>query len=195
MQCPECRIDLVCEDIATAGVQLDVCRQCNGIWFDPGEINKAIANIIHKPLCDVHRMFLGTLKDHARNRPCPCCSKSMNTVCRHSVELDFCETCRGFWLDSGELMMILQRFGKFKSLSANSVQSVPQELESVNGLLNSHQKSFVHKRKRPINAVANNSGEFGSEAVTEAVKEELTEVAVEVGIEMIFEAIIGFFSS
>lgn len=192
MQCPECRIDLVCEYNATAGVHLDVCRQCNGLWFDAGEISRAIKSIKGKPSYLAHKDFKGTPKKHARNRPCPCCSKytfhhPMAQISYNSIELDFCETCRGFWLDSGELMMILQRFGKTKPPNANCVQSLPLELESVKRSLDPNQKSSAHSRKIPINTRANNSDGFNSEAVTE--------VAVEVGIEVIFEAIIGFLSS
>ena len=38
---------------------------------------------------------------------CPNCNVSMQNVNRAGVELDMCPTCRGVWLDRGELEKIL----------------------------------------------------------------------------------------
>lgn len=38
---------------------------------------------------------------------CPNCNTSMQAVSRSGVELDMCPTCRGVWLDRGELEKIL----------------------------------------------------------------------------------------
>lgn len=38
---------------------------------------------------------------------CPNCNVSMQNVNRSGVELDMCPTCRGIWLDRGELEKIL----------------------------------------------------------------------------------------
>ena len=38
---------------------------------------------------------------------CPNCNTSMQSVARSGVELDMCPTCRGVWLDRGELEKIL----------------------------------------------------------------------------------------
>lgn len=38
---------------------------------------------------------------------CPNCNVSMQAVTRSDVELDMCPSCRGVWLDRGELEKIL----------------------------------------------------------------------------------------
>ena len=38
---------------------------------------------------------------------CPNCNVSMQNVARSGVELDMCPSCRGVWLDRGELEKIL----------------------------------------------------------------------------------------
>jgi Zn-finger nucleic acid-binding protein len=38
---------------------------------------------------------------------CPNCNVSMQNVNRQGVELDMCPSCRGIWLDRGELEKIL----------------------------------------------------------------------------------------
>lgn len=40
---------------------------------------------------------------------CPNDNASMQSVQRHCVEFDFCPTCRGVWLDRGELDKIIER--------------------------------------------------------------------------------------
>lgn len=38
---------------------------------------------------------------------CPNCSEGMKEVERHGVRLDICPSCRGVWLDRGELEKLL----------------------------------------------------------------------------------------
>ena len=38
---------------------------------------------------------------------CPNCNTSMQTVSRSGVELDMCPSCRGVWMDRGELEKVL----------------------------------------------------------------------------------------
>lgn len=46
---------------------------------------------------------------------CPICNVDLVMTERQSVEIDYCPTCRGIWLDRGELDKIIER-----SASANS---------------------------------------------------------------------------
>ena len=39
---------------------------------------------------------------------CPNCNSNMQALNRSSVEFDMCPTCRGVWLDRGELEKILE---------------------------------------------------------------------------------------
>lgn len=40
---------------------------------------------------------------------CPNCQSSMQSLNRASVEFDMCPTCRGVWLDRGELEKIIEQ--------------------------------------------------------------------------------------
>ena len=40
-QCPRCRAESF-DAIELLGVQLERCRGCRGIWFDPGEFEKVV---------------------------------------------------------------------------------------------------------------------------------------------------------
>ena len=41
--------------------------------------------------------------------PCPICKTGLTISDRQGVEIDFCSTCRGVWLDRGELDKIIER--------------------------------------------------------------------------------------
>ena len=40
---------------------------------------------------------------------CPVCKVDLVMTDRHGVEIDYCPTCRGVWLDRGELDKIVER--------------------------------------------------------------------------------------
>ena len=41
--------------------------------------------------------------------PCPVCRTPLATSERAGIEIDYCPTCRGVWLDRGELDKIIER--------------------------------------------------------------------------------------
>ena len=42
---------------------------------------------------------------------CPACSNELKMADRQGVEIDYCPSCRGVWLDRGELDKIIERSG------------------------------------------------------------------------------------
>jgi uncharacterized protein len=44
---------------------------------------------------------------------CPGCGRAMEIRDRHGVEIDQCPSCRGVWLDRGELDRIIERSSRF----------------------------------------------------------------------------------
>jgi len=60
---------------------------------------------------------------------CPNCNTSMQNVNRSGVDIDMCPSCRGVWLDRGELDKIIERSAAAEGLGAagaKGVQPVPQ---------------------------------------------------------------------
>lgn len=49
---------------------------------------------------------------------CPNDNAAMQTVARAGVEFDFCPTCRGVWLDRGELEKLMSGVAEDESLRA-----------------------------------------------------------------------------
>mgnify|MGYP001313648601 CR=1 FL=1 len=40
LPCPRCRVDLVMSD--RAGIEIDYCPRCRGVWLDRGELDKIL---------------------------------------------------------------------------------------------------------------------------------------------------------
>lgn len=50
---------------------------------------------------------------------CPVCNVALQMTDRQGVEIDYCQKCRGVWLDRGELDKILERSrGTFEASEA-----------------------------------------------------------------------------
>ena len=45
---------------------------------------------------------------------CPNCNTNLLMTERQGVEIDYCPTCRGVWLDRGELDKLIERSGSSK---------------------------------------------------------------------------------
>lgn len=80
---------------------------------------------------------------------CPSCKDSVLTMSERSgIEIDYCPSCRGVWLDRGELDKIIE-----KSLEAKPapIVSTPRtRIEEVIYRDESHYKKneYPHKRKK-----------------------------------------------
>jgi Zn-finger nucleic acid-binding protein len=91
-------------------VQVDVCPQCRGIWFDAAEL-QTILEAAADEQARVDRQLIGALADRnagpgeVRYVPCPVCATMMNRCAhghRSGVVADRC-AAHGVWLDGGEL--------------------------------------------------------------------------------------------
>jgi Zn-finger nucleic acid-binding protein len=92
-------------------VELDQCSQCEGMWFDQGELKQVSVLMDDRargfqvdPWDEVRKMSITVGK-----RKCPRCKAPMGIVCypHPRVEVDVCLLCAGVWLDRDELNKIL----------------------------------------------------------------------------------------
>lgn len=96
MRCPRDGSGLVKE--SHEGVVVDRCASCTGAWFDHGELARVAQ---HKELEVVAAIV-------PRGAPvsafgCPRCAGDCVRTRVGDVETDACTSCRGVWLDGGEL--------------------------------------------------------------------------------------------
>ena len=103
MNCPKCEGQAL-TPASVKGIEVDRCRNCDGIWFDSEELT-AVLNLDTKSRRGLQSHHEDTLRDQIRGR-CPRDqSKLFRMYSAHaeSVVLDTCPTCGGIWLDAGEL--------------------------------------------------------------------------------------------
>lgn len=59
---------------------------------------------------------------------CPVCSSDLQIATRAGIEIDYCPTCRGVWLDRGELDKIIERHvQETQSLARGTPYSYPPQ--------------------------------------------------------------------
>ncbi len=104
--CVKCNAEL--EKSIVYDVEVDVCRQCGGIWLDRGEI-AALASIPDSELAELRATHGQLAPAPARaSKPakllrCPACPGTLEERLIGPVRVDFCKRCQGFHLDRGEL--------------------------------------------------------------------------------------------
>ena len=83
------------------GIVVDRCPRCQGTWYDGGELEQVLGDTFN------YKAFMQTMSSRLSEYTCPCCKMSMRGLVfkfqKGELVIDHCMTCRGFWLDSGEL--------------------------------------------------------------------------------------------
>jgi len=111
MQCPSCRHSL--RTIDYEGIAIDLCDGCHGQWLDSGELRHIIkAREVRfdaesrRAAVEATKMQGVALEDIDRTLICPKCDMDMTPVNfggDSSIIIDRCHSCRGVWLEHGEL--------------------------------------------------------------------------------------------
>ncbi|HRZ55162.1 MAG TPA: zf-TFIIB domain-containing protein [Candidatus Paceibacterota bacterium] len=107
MKCPKCE-DQQLAGAAVRGIEVDRCPRCGGIWFDVKELGALMAS--HPS--DLKPLARGKNDDStdARAGLCPRDQSRMirvRSARKPTVIVETCPTCRGLWLDGGELGELL----------------------------------------------------------------------------------------
>jgi Zn-finger nucleic acid-binding protein len=109
MICVNCRKPMVVLELA--GVEVDYCSFCEGIWLDAGEI-ELLAAVSGNPEESSLPDFSGWSAGRSTKK-CPICLRRMQQIISpegERVALDRCKRGHGIWFDRGELGMILRNF-------------------------------------------------------------------------------------
>ncbi|MCS7164670.1 MAG: zf-TFIIB domain-containing protein [Candidatus Calescibacterium sp.] len=89
-------------------LQLDFCQECEGIWFDRGELVKSLEIDIK----DISKYFPSKTKESIKGsgrRICPVCQRKLSIINYSkdsNIWVDICSNGCGIFLDSGELELI-----------------------------------------------------------------------------------------
>ena len=83
---------------------------------------------------------------------CPVCSVSLSITERAGIEIDYCPTCRGVWLDRGELDKIIERAGT-PAAPPERARTEHYDTDRESKYRSPHtsmQRPHGHKRENPI---------------------------------------------
>lgn len=121
MRCLKCPGQLQAK--AIADVVIDQCDRCDGIWFDPGELNQILKGSIDTLRARTRSAKAQPPEHDSHRGHCPRCKGEgllvrVRSREREHLHVDTCSVCFGSWLDGGELEAIkeptlLQRLGDF----------------------------------------------------------------------------------
>ena len=128
MQCPRDGTQL--SEVRIAGIELDKCHKCDGIWFDPTELEQfrdaGDADIEEK----LEQKYSDPAFEEAAPRgymKCPRCEDGRLQELSYTysdpqdpVRVDRCNTCFGYWLDDSELDRIVHSAKQIEQLGSES---------------------------------------------------------------------------
>ncbi len=125
--CPDC--SSILEPRQFAGVQVDACPRCAGIYFDEGELNR-VRRHSATSLQDLDEMVQPQelALSVAALRLCPGCGKAMSKIrylYSSPVQIDSCEFCCGTWIQNGELKAMQE----YLSQSHSTAEAVVAEMQ------------------------------------------------------------------
>jgi Zn-finger nucleic acid-binding protein len=112
--CPTCSVELIPEKVAT--IQVDQCPECKGLWFEDQELrlakDHADRDLVWMDFEIWNHPELFQVDPH--HRMCPGCRSEMVAIGYDStkVNVDYCTTCHGIWLDKGDFQRIIEQLAK-----------------------------------------------------------------------------------
>ncbi len=109
MRCPACTSELSPSRCDMTGLEIDSCFYCRGLWFDYNELRRFFtAPKLYNNFRLPHDSFRVKIKNPPPTRVCARCpAQALREVQIDRVEVDECPTCRGIWLDSGEISKLI----------------------------------------------------------------------------------------
>ncbi|MEE4273946.1 MAG: zf-TFIIB domain-containing protein [Thermoanaerobaculales bacterium] len=132
MQCPKCESEL--QSNVIADIEVEECPSCKGIWFDKDELRR----VKDKADADLNWMDFEIWRHpelfevSEKPSPCPACGSEFVAIDygQTGVEIDFCPSCRGVWLDAGEMEKIVAALSH-ELLSMSSSDYVKESLKEA----------------------------------------------------------------
>lgn len=105
--CPKCDNSKLVATIYE-GEEIDVCRDCGGLWFEKNEVNRMIEEVNDGPIGECYSENFGECLGES-DLNCPDCNENMtrhHLLESYQAEIDICRSCDGSWVDKEELQAV-----------------------------------------------------------------------------------------
>jgi Zn-finger nucleic acid-binding protein len=122
-------------------VQIDVCCQCGGTWFDRGELSKVLGT-------DAERENIPQHTTSSTKYPCPRCSVGLCTESYRgapTLRIDFCVRCQGIFLDADELPKVKEVASQPPRPIEPELAKSPADIDRSKGFLTKLLNLFRHE--------------------------------------------------
>ena len=127
MICPTCKSDMIV--VEHNKIELDYCINCQGVWFDSGELELLLESMS----LDSPDTFLSNILGSAgaesseKKRKCPICREKMKKTTigqEPGILIDVCQQGDGLWFDGGEVGQLIRQLAEKSSEKQGSQQQV-----------------------------------------------------------------------
>ena len=134
MICPTCKSDMIV--VEHDNVELDYCSDCNGVWFDAGEMDLLLQSIDVDSGGYLIKDMLNAPEAESpeKKRKCPICGSKMkktSTGKNRRILVDVCPQGDGLWFDGGELTQLLKQLSAREDEGSESQRQVIAFLGNV----------------------------------------------------------------
>ncbi|HEY9872642.1 MAG TPA: zf-TFIIB domain-containing protein [Candidatus Obscuribacterales bacterium] len=102
IKCPKCQGSL--EQIVYAGIEVDRCTECKGIWFDSLEAQE-LRKVEGSESIDIGESATGSKLNEKGDINCPKCVTKLTKMVdlkQSHIWYEKCPVCYGTWFDAGE---------------------------------------------------------------------------------------------
>jgi len=127
MICPTCKSDMIVVEYNK--IELDYCTNCQGVWFDSGELELLLESMN----LENQNVFLSNIlsseeaESSEKKRKCPICGQKMKKTGigqEPEILIDVCQRGDGLWFDGGELGQLTRQLARKPSEKKRSQQEV-----------------------------------------------------------------------
>lgn len=147
LECPDCQGRL--RKFRCAGAFVEKCPDCSGIWF-PDRVLGIFRNALNqRDLSKILAIDFPPAMDRLVLSSCPCCHEALDEAkysYNTAVTLRRCRSCRGIWLQTADLLEIVQMTKTGQEI-APSIAGFLAEYKKLHDSITDYLslKQFAHK--------------------------------------------------
>jgi hypothetical protein len=117
-------------------VELDYCTNCQGVWFDTGELELLLnsADVDGRNLLLTKILNSPVAESTEKKRKCPICSNKMKKTTvgqQPEILIDVCRQGDGLWFDGGEVTTLVKQIANELPSNQDSQQKMLDFLRDV----------------------------------------------------------------
>lgn len=163
MNCPNCSETL--RTIQYEGIEIETCDSCGGEWLDDEELKKIVKvrevrfDPEERKAIAQSATIVGVEVDLAdRDLPCPKCggqTDAINYGGDTGILIDRCTSCKGIWLDAGELEKIQMLVEGWDDQLPDDMKKYGPKLRKIEADMDERDDVRVSRRFGFVNSIIN----------------------------------------